>query len=248
VILYLHGGGFTSNDNCHFMIAAKLLPKLAARGVPATLRGIEYTLGALYPTAHNEVLSALRHLIEVEGVPPGKIILAGDSAGGNLALGAALSFSAAENPGDGLAGLLLVSGWLDLRVENATPAQVAASVDYLDLSWGKLGRDLYVPHGMSLADPLVSPGLAPLEALTRLPATCVTAGGGEIFLPDMQSFTRRARQAGVAVRELVEPDMPHCFLPFSDFMGGAEQWKQVEEWVAEVCDHADAGALGGGEH
>jgi len=50
-------------------------------------------------------------------------------------------------------------------------------------------------------------------------------------------------QAGVSVRLVVTPDMPHCHIPYSDFMGGHEVWGDIVEFVVKAMERSDVMSL-----
>jgi acetyl esterase/lipase len=96
VILYLHGGGFIAGSRIsHCRLACDLSE--AAR---ATVLLIDYRLVPEhpYPAALEDALAAYQWLIDERGFTPSDIALAGDSAGGNLALTTLLSLRDASKP------------------------------------------------------------------------------------------------------------------------------------------------------
>ncbi|MGY2002155.1 alpha/beta hydrolase [Blastococcus sp. SYSU DS1024] len=186
-VLYLHGGGFTTGSFAtHRTLASHLA---AASG--ATVHLLDYRLAPErpYPAALDDALAAYRDLQGRVGSPE-RTVLAGDSAGGWLALTAALRLRDAGDPLP--AALGLVSPWLDLsgadrrddlRDPMLQPAWLArCAADFAP------GRDLRAPE------------LAPLAAdLTGLPPLVVQVGSEEILLEESVRLARRARDAGVAV-------------------------------------------------
>jgi epsilon-lactone hydrolase len=185
-LLYLHGGGFTiGSATTHRALATRLA---AATG--ATVHLLDYRLAPEhpFPAALDDALAAWREL--TAGKDAGSIALAGDSAGGWLALMTALRL---RDAGEQLPAVLgLVSPWLDLTGAS-WPAEVTDTM--LRPSWLRRCAAGFAP-GADLADP----GLAPLAGdLSGLPPMVVHVGGEEILLEDSIALARRARAAGVPV-------------------------------------------------
>ncbi|WP_217640559.1 alpha/beta hydrolase [Blastococcus tunisiensis] len=183
-ILYLHGGGFTTGSPAtHRALAGHLA---AASG--ATVHVLDYRLAPEhpYPAALEDVLAAYWELLD-RGATPARTAVAGDSAGGWLALTAALWLRDSGDPAP--AALGLISPWLDLA--GTWPADRTDAM--LRPSWLRrcardFGRD---------ADPAE---LAPLEAdLAGLPPITMHVGSEEILLDDAVRLAHRARAAGVPV-------------------------------------------------
>jgi acetyl esterase/lipase len=186
-LLYLHGGGFTiGSARTHRALATHLA---VASG--ATVHLLDYRLAPEhpFPAALDDALAAYRELLRL-GAEPARTALAGDSAGGWLALTAALRL---RDAGDRLpAALGLVSPWLDL-LGTEWPADRSDAM--LRPSWLRRCAVDYAP-GADLA----APEFAPLEAdLAGLPPMVVHVGSEEILLPDAVRLAVAARAAGVPV-------------------------------------------------
>jgi acetyl esterase/lipase len=184
-LLYLHGGGFTTGSPAtHRALATHLA---AASG--ATVHVLDYRLAPEhpYPAALEDVLAAYWELLD-RGATPGRTAIAGDSAGGWLALTAALWLRDSGDPAP--AALGLISPWLDLtgsgRPDDRTDAMLRPA-------WlRRCARDFGT--GTDPAE------LAPLEAdLAGLPPITMHVGSEEILLDDAVRLATRARAAGVQV-------------------------------------------------
>jgi len=186
-VLYLHGGGFTIGSTLtHRALATHLA---AASGT--TVHLLDYRLAPEYPfpAALDDALAAYRELLD-RGAEPARTALAGDSAGGWLALTAALRLRDAGEPLP--AALGLVSPWLDLL---GTEWPRDRSDAMLRPSWLRRCAADFAP-GADLA----AVELAPLTAdLGDLPPIVVHVGSEEILLPDAVRLAVVARAAGVPV-------------------------------------------------
>jgi monoterpene epsilon-lactone hydrolase len=186
-VLYLHGGGFTTGSPVtHRALASHLA---AASG--ATVHVLDYRLAPEhpFPAALDDVLAAYRELLD-RGATPARTAIAGDSAGGWLALTAALRLRDAGDPAP--AALGLISPWLDL-LGTAWPDDRTDAM--LRPSWlRRCARDFGGGTDPGAAE------LSPLEAdLTALPPITMHVGSEEILLDDAVRLAQRARAAGVPV-------------------------------------------------
>jgi monoterpene epsilon-lactone hydrolase len=185
-VLYLHGGGFTiGSATTHRALATRL-----ALTAGATVHLLDYRLAPEhpFPAALDDALAAWREL--TDDAEPSRTALAGDSAGGWLALTAAIRLRDAGEPLPAVLGL--VSPWLDLT-GSSWPAD--RSDPMLRPAW--LRR---CAADFAAGADLTAPELAPLDAeLAGLPPMVVHVGSEEILLPDSVALAHRARAAGVPV-------------------------------------------------
>jgi acetyl esterase/lipase len=186
-VLYLHGGGFTiGSARTHRALATHLA---AASG--ATVHVLDYRLAPEhpFPAALDDAVAAYRELLD-GGADPARTALAGDSAGGWLALAAALRLRDGVTPLPAVLGL--VSPWLDLQ---GTEWPADRSDAMLRPSWLRRCATGFAP-----AADLGAPELAPLaKDLGGLPPMVVHVGSEEILLPDAVRLAVNARAAGVPV-------------------------------------------------
>jgi acetyl esterase/lipase len=197
-ILYLHGGSFIWGS---YRTYAETVARLAAAaGAPVVW--VEYPLAPEHPhpaAPH----AAARALAELQAADPGgRLFVAGDSSGGNLALGAALA--ARAGGGRPLAGCILISAWVDLA------AQGGSLVDNQTIDWGvpaalELWARAYAA-GADLAAPGLSPGRADPQGLCP---TLVLYGEREMLRDQIEDWAQRARAAGVEVTARAFPEMIH---------------------------------------
>ncbi len=200
VIFYIHGGGFViGSPGMERPFIAHLVA--AAR---ADAFSVDYRLAPRhrFPSALVDVTSAYLGLLE-RGIDPARVVVAGDSAGGNLAAALLVRLRDEGLPLPGAA--VLFSAWLDLAVTGAT-IESNAETDYLPVIDAEPAR-----HYLGDLDP-TTPWASPLYAdLTGLPPMLVAAGGREIILDDSTRFVDRAWKAGVDATLYVEEDMFHAW-------------------------------------
>jgi monoterpene epsilon-lactone hydrolase len=207
VILYLHGGAYALGSIDTYR-------EFVARMVRATSMGglaINYRLAPEhpFPAALEDATSAYGWLL-AQGVDPSRIIIAGDSAGGGLALAALVVLRDAGNPLP--AGAVCLSPWTDLTLSGAS-IQSKAHVDcILDADSLEVYAKLYAGE-RDLASPLISPLFADLS---DLPPLLIQVGTDEILLDDAMRCAAGARQMGVDVTLEIWDEMFHVFqlVPF----------------------------------
>ena len=203
VLLYLHGGAFIAGSAQGYRgLAANL-----ARAAGVSAQVLDYRLAPehRYPAALDDALAAYRTLA-AQGK---RIVVAGDSAGGGLALALLLALRDAGE-GQPVAAVLL-SPFANLACDGATYATKAAEDPSLTVAGLQAGAAAYA-GGASLADPLLNPAAGALHGLAPL---LIQVGSAEILLDDAVQIAARAGAAGTAVRLDIWPNLPHVFPAFS---------------------------------
>jgi len=213
VILYFHGGVYVIGS------AATSVPLVAelARRTGARVITLDYRLAPEhpYPAAVDDAQAAYQGLLE-QGVDPGRIALAGESAGGGLAAAALLGLRDAGSPLPSCA--FLMSPYADLTLSGDSIANRAA----VDRTLTPEGLRLRVPDyvaGADAADPLISPVFADL---TGLPPLLIQVGTNEILLSDALRLAERAALADVTVTLDVTDSVPHVFQAFAAMLDEAD--------------------------
>jgi monoterpene epsilon-lactone hydrolase len=206
VILFLHGGSY-AYGSCRTTHAG-LVDQLAA-STGAEVVGVEYRLAPEhpYPAQLEDALAAWRALTE-GGVSARRVVVAGDSSGGNLALALALALRNAGRPLP--SGLLLLSPWSDLTM----PAASFVANDPYDFGTRAVlhRQALEFAGGIPLEDPRLSPVRADLVGL---PPALVVMGEVEIPRGDIEALVRRFRDCGGDVDSHLARDLPHNPLLFA---------------------------------
>lgn len=207
IILFCHGGGFQIGSvRSHASLMSRLA---AASGVPVL--GFDYRLAPehRFPAAAEDCFSAYRALL-ARGHDARQIILAGDSAGGSLALGIALQ---ARDQGLPLpAGIVLISPWLDLKLRGESYLTRAGLDIFSKPDQLRTMARTYLGRSGDPAHPLATPLDAPLGGL---PPLLIHTGDCDITLDDSALLASRAGAAGVASTLKVWPEMYHHFQVFA---------------------------------
>ncbi len=212
-ILYCHGGGYVfGSPRAYRGMAARL-----AAQTRCDVAVIDYRLAPehVYPAAPDDAIAAYRALIS--RFDASSVIVAGDSAGGNLALVTLLRARDLGLPLPG--GAVLLSPWTDLTGSGASIRTNAKRDPMLPAQRIDEAARMYAPTAQ-----LDSPDVSPLFGdFTGLPPLSVHVGTTEILLDDSQRLVERARQHGVSAHLERWHRMPHVFPMFADFIPEGRQ-------------------------
>ncbi|OON59950.1 esterase [Massilia sp. KIM] len=200
-ILYVHGGGYVLGSAAAYR---GFVSQLVARtGLPALV--IDYPLApeAALPAAPEAALAAWRWLRE-RGFE--RVALAGDSAGGGLALVTLARIAALPDAGAPLAGVVF-SPWTDLASTGASMRDEAVQDPLIGYDYLQDCANKVLVH-RSAFDPLASPLYGELRGL---PPLLIQVGTDERLLDDARGYAERARRAGSVVDLEVWEGMHHVF-------------------------------------
>ena len=200
VVLYLHGGGFVlGSPRTHRALASALA---AAAAAPVFVLDYRLAPEFPFPAALDDAVGAWDWLTaSLPGVQ--RVAVAGDSAGGNLAVGVALE---AARRGKPASGLCLFSPWVDLACNDSTAASAPSDI-MLRPDWVRASARLYLA-GEDAGDARASPGRADLAGL---PGTLVQYTDEERLAPEIARFCAQARDAGVDLHEDQRPGLWHAW-------------------------------------
>lgn len=214
LMLYFHGGGFMVGDlDTHDALCRQL-----CAGSGYLVLAVDYRLAPehVFPAAAEDALAALRwalaHAGEL-GVDSAQIVLAGDSAGGNLA--AVTALQARDLLPGVVKGQVLLYPMADHYVHGGP-------------SYSEFAKGATLTRGMMVDfwdcyyrnSPLLAPGqtrhplATPLavENLVGLPPALVITAGRDPLRDEGLAYARRLAEQGVAVRHCHYPDAPHGFI------------------------------------
>lgn len=209
-VVYLHGGGWVAGGlQSHRAMAAAL-----AVMTGAAVLLVDYRLAPEhpFPAGLDDCVTALAWAARFgpDGeAPAARLHLAGDSAGGNLAVAVC---QRAVLGGDRLPDrLALLSPVLD---GSANPARGDGAHVGADRAGLEAAMTLYLRDGTPVDDPRVSPINTPREVLSRFPPSLLQASGAEYLLWDSRAFAERLSDAGVRATLSIWPSMPHVWQAF----------------------------------
>lgn len=201
-ILYLHGGGYVIGSlDSHRHLAAE-----AGRAAGVRTLAIGYRMAPehKFPAAVEDALAAYRYLLD-SGIAAQRICIAGDSAGGGLAVAAMLAIGGANLPQPACGWC--ISPWVDLACTGASMQDNAAR----DPTVQKAGVLEFAAIYLAGADPC-SPLASPVHGdLHGLPPLLIQVGAVETLLDDSLRLARVAGLADVAVDLQIWPDMIHVW-------------------------------------
>ena len=205
VILYCHGGGYTSGNLGYSRVLSSKLAHFTGYDV---LR-FEYRLAPEHPytAAVEDAMRAWDYLM-YQGYGAENVTVAGDSAGGNLALVLCRRLKAAGRRMP--RALLLMSPWTDMTMSGASYRERVESDPMLTPEYIETVRRAYAGD-RDLHDPDLSPLLGDLGSF---PPTLIQVGDHEILYSDSASLAAALRAAHVPCRLEVSEGMWHVFQMF----------------------------------
>lgn len=209
LLVYFHGGGFVLGTPDY----TDAVTRGIAAQAPAVVVSVDYRLAPEdpFPAAVEDAEFAVAWAHDNAaslGAREGRVAVAGDSAGGNLSAVVALRDVRGGHGRIGLQGLVYptVDG-----TRRDRPSQVAFASGYgLSMQDVEGCFGSYVPDGVDPTDPDVSPLFAPShEGLAR---ALVFTAGFDVLRDEGIEYVERLEKAGVAVRHVHEPGMPHGYI------------------------------------
>jgi epsilon-lactone hydrolase len=201
-VLYVHGGGYVigSLDSHRHLVAE------TGRAANAVALALDYRLAPEhpFPAAVDDAVAGYRFLL-AQGFKPGRIAIAGDSAGGGLVVAAMVAIREAglEQPGCGWC----LSPWIDMEAIGGSMASKAAADPIVQKAGILEMAGLYL-GGTDPRSPLAAPLYAELAGLAPL---LIQVGAAETLLDDAIRLAQRAGAADVRVDLQVWPEMVHVW-------------------------------------
>jgi epsilon-lactone hydrolase len=228
VVLHFHGGGYTAGSaEAYRGLTARLS---AASNRPAV--SVDYRLAPEhpFPAALDDCVGAYRWLVREVGIIPRRIVLAGDSAGGNFMLAGMVKL---RDEGEALpAAAVGLSAQFDMTLSGESVTARAPRDPMISPESIRACAAAYIGRA-DPRDPLVSPLFADL---TGLPPLLLQVGSEEMLRDDNLRIAASARTAGLDVTFEEWPDMIHVWHLFSDRLEDGRRALQrigsfVERWA-----------------
>jgi acetyl esterase len=213
VLVFLHGGGFVLGDLDTHDAQSRRLANRTASAVFAVdyRRPPEHR----FPAAPDDVDTALAWLTahaDGLGLDPGRLAAVGDSAGGNLALVAAL-----RNPGV-LAACVLVYPFVDAAMTGVSYVATDGGMTRGEATW------FWQQYARDLAD-LDDPDLAPYQSqrLGTVPPSLVLVAEHDVLADEDVELARRMAEAGASVEVSTYPGLVHGFWTHPELFDAADE-------------------------
>ena len=218
-MLYVFGGGFIVGDpETDIPVAGAMADQCGVEVIAPRYRlAPEHTA----PAASDDCFA----VYEAMAAGDDRLLLTGESAGGNLALLTAQRALAA-----GLrvpAALGLLSPAVDLRTDRELYGLSADADPSLSYQL-KLDIESVYPGGLALDDPQLSPLLGQMEGL---PPTIITTATNDMLLPMCLRLARRLRRSGVEVECNVWDGLWHVFEFYDEFPESAESLREITAFL-----------------
>ncbi|MFC7447152.1 alpha/beta hydrolase [Rhodococcus daqingensis] len=210
LLLYFHGGGFVFGNCAAYDSPARLL----AVHTGLDVLSVDYRLAPdhPFPAPIDDAFAAWEYAVAQSvdwGVDPHRIVVAGDSAGGNIAAVLAQQLRY-EDVRPAVQALLYptvdFAGEYRSQIEFAdSPALTRKQIDWF--------QDQYIPAGADRRDPRLSPSCA--DDVSGLPSIVITVAGFDPLRDEAVAYAERLSDAGVPTRLLREDGLVHGFVSFT---------------------------------
>ncbi|MBL4739635.1 MAG: alpha/beta hydrolase [Sneathiella sp.] len=223
VCLYFHGGGyFWGTPEKYRSLTARLAKEF---GGPVFVPDYSLAPEAPYPAAVDDALKAYQYILET-GVPSGKIAIAGDSAGGGLALALVLAI---KREGLLLPGVVtLISPWTDLTCSGESMSFNSRKDPLFQPSMLMWNSRYYVGDN-DKSNPYISPLFGDL---TGLPPILFQVGSTEVLLDDSRRAHQKISEQGGSSKLDIWPKVMHVWHLAADFIPeGRRAIKQMASFM-----------------
>jgi acetyl esterase len=206
-LVFFHGGGWVIGDlDSHDVVCRKL----ADQGELIVI-SVDYRLAPehKFPAAVDDAIHATKWIAgnaKSLGIDAGRLIVGGDSAGGNLA--AVVAISVRDGNGPAIAGQVLIYPAIDFALTHASHREPETSIllTHTVIRWF---RDHYLNGAADVSDWRASPARA--KTLAGLPPAYVLTTGADPLRDEGDEYARRLKEAGVAVIYRHFPGQFHGF-------------------------------------
>lgn len=225
IIFYCHGGGYMTGSSLY----ARTLTTKLATSTSMDVFCFDYRLAPEnpYPAAIEDALRAWDYVMQL-GYGARDVIVAGDSAGGNMAL--SLVHHLKEQERILPRGLLLMSPWTDMTCSGKS-YDTRKDVDpVLDAPYINRAISCYAPDE-DLENPFISPLFGNFE---NFPPTYIQVGDNEILLQDAVMLHKAMQKDKVSAKLDIFHGMWHVF-QMSPFKTAYEAMDRNAEFIFDIC-------------
>jgi acetyl esterase/lipase len=231
VILYFHGGVYVIGSAAFSVpLVGDLVRRTGTKAIT-----LEYRLAPEhpYPAAVEDARAAYEGLL-AQGIAPTQIALAGESAGGGLAVAMLLALREAGVPLPSCG--YLMSPYVDLTLSGDTLTEKGEVDPLLTLDGLRARVPDYVGRA-DASDPYISPIFGDLR---ELPPLLIQVGSHEVLLSDALRLAERAAICDVAVTLDVTPGVPHVFQAYAGLLdeAGAALDRASDFLKAQLADRS----------
>jgi len=206
-LVFFHGGGWVIGDlDSHDVVCRKLADEGELMVV-----SVDYRLAPehKFPAAVDDAIASTKWIAENAkqfGIDASRLMVGGDSAGGNLA--AVVAISARDGNGPDIAGQVLIYPAIDFAMTHPSHKEPETSI-LLTHSVIRWFRDHYLNGAADVGDWRASP--ARTRTLIGLPPAYVLTAGADPLRDEGDEYARRLKEAGVAVTHRTFPGQFHGF-------------------------------------
>lgn len=228
IVLQLHGGGYVGKMINIYRSFAGLYSELG-RGIPVLTPDYRVAPEDPYPAALEDAVHCYRWLLD-NGWTENQIVLAGDSAGGGLALALCMYLKDRRYALPG--GIVCMSPWTDLTLSGSS-YQTNFRVDPV---FGNTRDSLVYNRDYVGKEDASNPYISPLYGeFDGFPPMLIQVGSQEMLLSDSERVAEKAKHAGVKVRLSVYEGMFHVFqMALLMIPESRTAWKEVGAFLERV--------------
>ncbi len=228
MVLQLHGGGYIGPMKNIYRTFAVMYSKAAAA---ASVLTIDYRVAPEnpYPAALEDAIEAYKWILE-NGYSSEQVVIAGDSAGGGLAL--ALCLYIRENKMPLPKGIITMSAWTDLTCEGES-----YTTNYeIDPLFGNTKESMLFNSDYIGENDATDPYISPLFGEYHdFPPTLMQVGSYEMLLNDTTEVARKIRESGGKIRISIYEGMYHVFQMAMLFIPESRNaWQEIEQFFMSI--------------
>ena len=237
-VLYFHGGAFVIGDGR--IAVSGFAAATLAESFDAKVLSFSYRLSSSpnchFPAALQDAVTAYGYLLD-QGIDAKRIILAGDSAGCNLAITLLRYITDNDTLLPHPLAAVLSSPWVDVSSAlspGSKQRHANSPVDYVPANLQSWGARTYAPRHLDASDAYISPGRHPFRTKAAL---WICLGGLEMLRDEGISFADKMRTEGNRVEVHIEPYANHAILGVGNVTGFSKEaeaaMKRARAWVLD---------------